>query len=318
MPKVSVVIPTYNLSNMVGDTINSVLRQTEPDLEVIVVDDGSTDNTRAVVKGIGDSRVKYFYKDNSGTPSSYNYGFSKTKGRYVAFLDHDDLWPENYLQIMLSHLENNSEFGAAYSPITVLYPDGSKIKSYRIPKGKSGWLTADLFKRNFIWNSATVIRRSILENFGFDESLRIGCEDRDYFLRLSARTQFLFVRDIEAIRREHKKNLSRKMSLLPTRILVLERFYFRLGGDKIVPTYTARHGISHAYRKVAKAHRSKANRSAALILYKRAIKYWPVDIRLYLDLLQTLMLNKKNDPNPGWQMPEPLPEVQLPEVCHAK
>ncbi len=309
MTKTSVIISTYNLCNMIEDTINSVLGQTEPDLEVIVVDDGSTDNTRAVVEGIRDSRVKYFYKDNGGTPSSYNYGFSKAKGQYVAFLDHDDLWPENYLQVMLSHLENSSEFGVAYSPITVLYPDDSKIKSYRRPKGKSGWLTSDLFKRNFIWNSAAIIRRSVLENLYFDESLRTGCEDWDCFLRLSTQTQFLFVRDVEAIRREHEKNLSKKMSLLPTRILVLERFYFRLGGDKIVPTSVARHGISHACRKVAKAHRLKANRSAAITLYKRAIRYWPVDIRLYLDLARALLLNKNKDPNPDWHMPEPLVEI---------
>ncbi len=297
MQKVSVVIPTYNLSKMLKDTINSVLWQTEPDLEVIVVDDGSTDNTRAVVEGIKDSRIKYFYKDNAGTPSSYNYGFSKANGRYIAFLDHDDLWPENYLQVMLSHLDNRSEFGAAYSPITVLYPDGSKIKSYRMPKGKSGWITSELFKRGFIWNSATIIRRSVLENFRFDESLRIGCEDRDYFLRLSTRTQFLFVRDVEAIRREHQENLSKKMGLLPARILVLERFYFQLGGDKIVPASIARHSISHACHKVAKANRREANRSAAITLYKRAIRYWPVDIRLYLGLARTLLLNKKDDSN---------------------
>ena len=193
MPKVSVIIPTYNLCNMVGETINSVLRQTEPDLEIIVVDDGSTDNTREVVEAIADSRVRYFYKDNAGTPSSYNYGLSKVKGQYVSFLDHDDLWPENYLQVMLSHLENSSKFGCAYSPITVLYPDGRRIKSYRMLEGKSGWVTSDLFERRYFICSATVIRKSVLENFYFDESLRTGFEDMDHFLRLSTRIKYLFV-----------------------------------------------------------------------------------------------------------------------------
>ena len=309
MPKVSVVIPTYNLCNMVGDTINSVLCQTEPDLEIIVVDDGSTDATRSVLEGIKDSRVKYFYKENGGTPSSYNYGFSKATGQYISFLDHDDLWPENYLQVMLSHLENNNEFGIAYGLITVLYPDDRKIKSYRRPKGKSGYLTSDLFKGNFIWNSAAVMRKSVLEGLYWDESFKTGYEDIDYFLRLSTRTKFLFVEDVEAIRREHTSNLSKKMRFLPTRILALERFYFRLGGDKIIPTYTARYRISRACHRSAKAHRHAANRSAAITLYKIAIKYWPIDIRLYLYLTQTLLLNKKNDPNPNWQMPEPLPAI---------
>lgn len=310
MPKVSVVIPTYNLSNMVKDTINSVLRQTEQDLEVIVVDDGSTDDTHAVVNAIKDNRVKYFYKDNAGTPSAYNYGLSRSNGEYIAFLDHDDLWPENYLEVMLSHLENNSEFGAAYSPITIMYPDGSKMKSYKRPDGKTGWITSDLFKSGFIWNSATVIRRSALENLRFDELLRKSYEDGDYFLRLSTQTQFLFVRDVEAIRREHPENLSRKVGIIPTRVLVLERFYFQLGGDKIISPRIARKKLSHACRKVAEARRGERCRSAAITLYKRAIRYWPVDLRLFLGLGQTLLLNKKNDPNPGWKMPEPLPEIK--------
>jgi len=309
MPKVSVIIPTYNLSHMVEETINSVLLQTETDLEVIVVDDGSTDNTRMVVEGIEDNRVKYFYKDNGGTPSSYNYGLSKAKGQYVALLDHDDLWPENYLRVMLSRLENKSEFGAAYSSIMVLYPDGRKSKSHRRPKGKSGRLTLDIFKGNVVWNSATVIRKSALENFYFDESLRIGCEDRDYFLRLSTRIKYLFVEDVEAIRREHTSNLSKKMSLLPTKILVLERFYFRLGGDKMIPAWIAMYQMSRTCRRVAKSHRRAAGRSAAIALYKRAIKYWPVNIRLYLELAQSLLLNKDDDPNPNWQIPGPLPEI---------
>ncbi len=309
MPKVSVIIPTYNLCSMVGETINSVLRQTEPDLEVIVVDDGSTDNTREVVEAIADSRVRYFYKDNGGTPSSYNYGFSKANGQYVSFLDHDDLWPENYLQVMLLGLEKNSEFGAAYSPITVLYPDRTKIKSYRRPKGKSGWLTLDIFKGNVVWNSASIIRKSALENFCFDESLRVGCEDKDYFLRLSTQIKYLFVEEVEAIRREHGTNLSKKMNLQPTRILILERFYFRLGGDKIISAVIAKYQLSRTCRRVARSHRRNKGRSAAITLYKRAIRYWPIGIRLYLELTQTLLLNKKNDPNPSWQMPEPLSEI---------
>ncbi|MCK4887034.1 MAG: glycosyltransferase family 2 protein [Planctomycetes bacterium] len=309
MPKISVIIPTYNLCDMVGETINSVLRQTETDLEIIVVDDGSTDNTRQIVEAIADSRVHYFYKDNGGTPSSYNYGFSKANGQYVAFLDHDDLWPKNYIQVMLSALEKNSKFGAAYSPITVHYPDGTKIKSYRRPKGKSGQLTMDIFKGNVVWNSATVIHRSVLENFYFDESLRIGCEDKDYFLRLSTQIKYLFVDEVEAIRREHATNLSKKMSLQPTRILILERFYFRLGGNKIIPAAIARYHMSRACRRVARSHRRNKGRSAAITLYKRALRYWPIGIRVYLELMWTLLLNKKNDPNSNWQMPEPLSEI---------
>ena len=311
MPKVSVIIPTYNRSSVVKEVVSSVLAQTESDLEVIVVDDGSTDDTREVVEDLQDGRVNYFYKINGGPASARNLGLSKCEGEYVAFLDHDDLWLPNYLEVMVSHLENNTEFGAAYSPITVVYPDGRKVKSYKRPEGKSGWITLDLFRNSFVWTSATVIRKSVLKKFYFDESLRRSYEDGDFFLRLSTWCRFLFVGDVEAIRTEHTENFSAKVGILPTRILVLERFYFRLGGDKLMPARIARRKLSHASRKVAEAYRRQKKRSAAITLYRRAIKYWPIDLRLYLGLCETLLLKKKNDTNPDWLIPEPLSDINM-------
>jgi glycosyltransferase involved in cell wall biosynthesis len=309
VPRISVIIPTYNSSGMVNETISSVLAQSEPDLEVVVVDDGSDDDTRKIINAIEDGRVKYFYKDNGGTSSARNYGLSKAKGEYIAFLDHDDLWPENYLEVMVSNLENKRGFDAVYSPITTVYPDGTKVESYKRPEGKSGQITLDLFRRGFIWPSAAVIRKSVLRDFYFEEALRQSYEDGDYFLRLSTRCLFLFVEDVEAIKREHAENFSAKVGVLPTRIQVLERFYFRIGGDKLIPTGKARRRLSHASRSVAETYRRAGKRSAAITLYKRAIRYWPVDIRLYLGLLKTLLLSKKNDPQPDWKMPEPLPDL---------
>ena len=99
MPKVSVIIPTYNRSKIVKDAICSVLDQTESDLEIIVVDDGSTDDTHSIVSGISDDRVFYFFKTNGGPAGARNLGLSKAKGEYIAFLDSDDFWPENYIEL---------------------------------------------------------------------------------------------------------------------------------------------------------------------------------------------------------------------------
>jgi len=309
MPKVSVIIPTYNLSSMVKDTINSVLEQTEKDLEVVVVDDGSTDNTRAVVGEIKDDRIRYFYKSNGGTPSARNYGLSKAKGQYVAFLDHDDWWPENFLEVAIAHLIKKTDYGVAYTPITKVTPDGNKIRSYKVERSKSGWITTAFFKHGFVVPSSAVIRRSVLENFCFDEALRFSYEDSDFFLRLSVRTPFLFVREVEAFYRSSPDSLSAIVGTACTKILTLERFYYYLGGDKIVPVRIAKRKISHAARKVAEDRRREGRRSAAITLYKRAIRYWPIDIRLYLGLGQALLLSKEKDPSPDWQMPPCLPEI---------
>lgn len=306
MPKVSVIIPTYNRSNVVKETISSVLAQTKLDLEVIVVDDGSTDDTSKVVEGLQDGRVSYFYKINGGAASARNLGLSKCEGEYVAFLDSDDFWPAHYIEVMVSHLENNSEFGAVYSPITVMYPDGSKVKSYKMPKGKSGWITLDLFRNSFVWPSAVVFRGSVWKDFYFDELLKRSYEDSDAFLRLSMYTQFLFVPEVEALYRISADSISSEVGVACTRILVLERFYFELGGDKVIPAKIARRRLSHSCRKVAEDRRRTGARAAALGLFRRAIRHWPYDLRLYLGLLRVLLLSSSKDQNPNWKMPQPL------------
>ncbi len=308
-PKVSICIPTYNCSDVVRETIDSVLSQTLSDLEVIVVDDGSTDDTQAVVEGIEDGRVSYYRKENGGVSSARNLGLSKASGEYTAFLDHDDLWPDDFIEVMINRLQKSQNYGLAYCNITLKYADGREIKSYKASEAKSGLLTSDLFKRGFIWTSATLIRTSALKDCRYDESLKESYEDGDFFLRLSKNTQILFVSNVEAIRREHESNLSSAVGTQPTRILVLERFYYRLGGKKLIPAKIARRRLSHACRKVAKDQKSAGHRKAALFLYKRAIRYWPFDFRLCLDLFEALLLDNKKDPEPDWQMPHPLKNI---------
>ncbi|MBU3946603.1 MAG: glycosyltransferase family 2 protein [Proteobacteria bacterium] len=305
MPKVTVIIPTYNRRHIIGKAVESVLAQSEQDLEVIVVDDGSEDDTHSIIMSFNDDRISYFYKTNGGAASARNFGLSRAVGKYVAFLDSDDFWPDHYLKTMLTQLQINSEFGAAYSPITVIHPDGSKAKSYKRPEGKSGWITVDLFKRGFIWPSAVVFQKSVWENFCFDEALRTS-EDSDAFLRLSMRTQFLFVPDVEAFHIISKDSLSAKEGIVCTRLLVLERFYFQLNGNKFIPSQLARRRLSHACRKVAEDKRLRGERAAALSLFRHAVYYWPADIRLYIGIAKTLLLSNKNDKEPNWKMPDPL------------
>ncbi len=309
VPKVSVIIPTYNRSEALRDTIASVLRQSEEDLELIVVDDGSTDDTAEVVSRCSDARVRYFHQSNGGPASARNCGLAHASGTYVAFLDHDDLWPADFLQIMIAALEENPSYGVAYAPITLLYGDGRRVTSYKRTAGKSGWLTADLFQRGFVWTSATVIRREAIAHLRYDESLRWSYEDADFFLRLSARVRYLFVPDVQAVKTEHAGNLSREVGIQPTRILVLERFYSRLGGDRIIPSAIARRRLGHACRTVAEEKRKQKARSAAMSLYGRAISYWPYDWRPYLGLGKALLLPPRRDTEPGWRMPDPLPQV---------
>jgi len=312
MPKVSVIIPTYNRSKLVKEAVESVLAQTFKDFEVIVVDDGSTDDTRSIIEAIKDSRLRYFYKENGGVSAARNLGLQRAKGDFICFLDSDDLWPNNFLEVMLQKLQRNPDYGAAYCLRTLLYPDGRKAESYYRQYCKSGWITQDLFRKTFIQTSSLCFRKPALKDFFFDELLS-NAEDTDAWLRLSTRVKFLFVPEIQTIyRRQHNICPRTKFSSENcNHILVLERFYYRLGGNRLAKRKVALRKLSHAYRSIAKKQYKKGCRAASIFLYKRAIRYWPLDIRLYRDLLRALLLNKKEDKMPNWRMPEPLPLIRF-------
>ena len=107
MPKISVNIPCYNSAAFIRETLESVLNQTYRDFEVIVMDDGSGDETGKIVKSFSDSRVKYFYKNNEGLSETRNKGIAASSGEYIAFIDHDDLWLPEKLEKQMELFNKN-------------------------------------------------------------------------------------------------------------------------------------------------------------------------------------------------------------------
>ena len=309
MPKISVIIPTYNRSSLLKQAIDSVLQQTFNDFEVIVVDDGSTDDTRDVIKQIGDERIRYFYKDNGGASSARNLGLIKAQGEYISFLDSDDLWPENYLEIMVSNLEKMPDYGAAYSLFKNYSSDGRVVDEVENDYFTSGWLTKLYYQKAlFISPCASIFRKCVWNNFWWDEAIEF-VHDTDAFLRISTKTKFLFVPHTYVKRRLTPNSLSylNIVNLSLDTIFVLERFYFHLGGDKIVPAKIAKYKINREYRDLARRHYRLGHRRAAILLFKKAITYCPLESKNYKWLLRALLLSKKNDKMPDWQIPKPLP-----------
>ena len=310
MPQVSIIIPAYNRSEFLTQAVRSVLSQTMTDFEVLVVDDGSTDDSRAVIENIHDVRLRYFYKQNGGVSSARNFGLARTVGEYVCFLDSDDFWPSGYLEIMLRKMRENPDYEAAYCMRTLLFPDGTKVRSYQKEYFMSGRLTENLFKKSFIQTSTLCFKRTVLQGLFFDESLN-NAEDADMWLKVSTRTKFLFVPDIQIIYREGFSSSSSQefSSQQCNRIRVLERFYFRLGGDKYISKKTAVNKLSRAYRSVAKKSCRDKYRRASICLYKNAISYCRWDVRLHLGLLKAFLISTSDDKQPGWTMPESLKTV---------
>jgi len=308
-PKVSIIIPTYNRSNLVKKAVNSVLRQTLEKLELIIVDDGSTDNTARIIKQISDKRIRYIYKKNGGVSSARNLGILACRGEDIAFLDDDDIMPEDYLQTMVHHLDEKKEYGIAFALFINVDSNGRKKEGFGSEWYISGSLTRFFFDRIPQIPSAIVCRKSLLKKFYFDEQLKES-EDSDFFLRISTKTKFLFVPGVTLIRRITPGSLScsvrARTSFSENWLRILERFYFHLGGDQFIPFRLAKIKIARQYYRIAKEHYKKKHRKAAIFLCKRAIIYTPLNLSYYRGLLKALLLSKSNDGLCDWQMPKPL------------
>ncbi|MBS3757577.1 MAG: glycosyltransferase family 2 protein [Desulfobacterales bacterium] len=187
MPHISIIIPTYNRSFIVGKAIESVLQQTYDDYEIIVIDDGSTDHTYENLAPYRD-RIRYEYKENGGIASARNRGLELARGEYIALLDSDDLWQPEKLQKQMACFAAHPEYGMVATRC-ITHTVDSHFNTIEMSKlrrsGKSGWIYKDLFFRNFIRTSSVVIKSECFRKVGrFDESLP-RCEEIDMWLRLS-------------------------------------------------------------------------------------------------------------------------------------
>jgi glycosyltransferase involved in cell wall biosynthesis len=190
MPLVSVIIPTYNHAQFVTQAVDSVLAQTYPNVEVVVVDDGSTDQTRDLLSRY-EGQINYIYQENKGLSAARNTGILAAHGDYLLFLDADDLVPPNKLELQVPYLESRSDFGLVYSGWQYINEDGTQVLGEARPK-KQGQLLKDLLRGTFFCiPGAALIRRECFERVGlFDEALRAE-EDTDMWVRL-ARAGYAF------------------------------------------------------------------------------------------------------------------------------
>ena len=310
MSTVNIIVPTYNRSNLLKECVESLLAQTYPELEIIVVDDGSTDDTQATVADIirKHSNVKYYSRPHLGAPAARNFGLGKSNGECIAFLDSDDLWPADYVETMIKNLRAKPEFGAAYSKIMVSCGDQTTKQYGPERKNVSGSITAELFSDKVaILPCSVIFRRSAWDGVLWDESLKHG-QDFDVFLRLSTRTKFMYVPGIHALRRRNNHGISANAAknLFMDNLLAMERFYFLLDGKNFMPKGGAFRKMSHRYRKLGLGHYRAGNRSAAITLFKTGLSYYPLDLRLYVNLFKAFLLNPRDDKMPDWRPPPAL------------
>jgi len=186
-PLVSVIIPTYNAASYIREAVDSALAQTYQNFEVIVVDDGSTDNTAEVLAPyIKEKKIIYIHQENKGLPAARNTAIKASHGEFVALLDSDDIFLPNKLERQVSYLMQHPECGVCYCEFTHFYEENPK-KLFRLNyKYYSGDdVFPNLLRMNFIGPLGVVLRRSEMDRVGlFNETYRRS-EDWEYWLRLA-------------------------------------------------------------------------------------------------------------------------------------
>lgn len=216
MPVISVIIPVYNGAKTIEETVRSILNQTFQDFEIIIINDGSKDETLEAIDRIFDPRVRVYSYPNSGQGASRNRGLSQAKGEYIAFLDADDLWTPNKLEAQLTALQANPKAGVAYSWTDFIDEWGNFLRPGS-HLNISGDVYPHLLLTNILENGSNpLIRREAIDRIGqFDASLP-PAEDWDFYLRLAAVYPFVVVPHPQILYRVYANSSSTNVFHLET------------------------------------------------------------------------------------------------------
>jgi len=209
MPEISVIIPTYNRGSYVVEAVKSVLRQSYDDLEIIVIDDGSTDNTPELLE-LYSNKIIILRQERKGVSGARNRGIKESKGKYIAFLDSDDLFYKRKIEIQMDLINKTDGCHICYTNEKWLL-NGEHKNQHARHKKYSGWIFDRTLPLCIVSPSSAMIERSVFDKCGgFDESF-IVCEDYEFWMRLSLHYPFLFIdRPLVIKRGGHDDQLSHK------------------------------------------------------------------------------------------------------------
>ena len=221
MPFFSVIIPVFNKEKFIEVTLKSVLNQTFIDFEILIINDGSTDNSAQLIKGFDDPRIRYYYKENSGVSSARNDGIEKTQSNYISFIDADDYWYPDFLEEMYKIIQKHPEQKVFSAAIEIETSKKVIPASYSIIKTNDheivNYFTAS-YKETVICTSCAVFHKSIFEETGnFDIAIKSG-QDTDLWIRIGMNFPIVFSWKILARYVYDENSLSKNKNYLNKKI----------------------------------------------------------------------------------------------------
>lgn len=286
-PLVSVIIPCYNNADMLPSAVNSVLAQDYANIEVIVIDDGSTDESINVLKQFGD-KITLIQQENQGPAAARNKGLQAASGKYIAFNDSDDLWLPGKLTAQVNYLQHHPDFALCYCgwmewngetslvSVTTNLVDAAPSISSKYPENE-GWIYLDLLKESVIHTITAVLRREVVDEIGmFNTEYRIG-EDHDFWLRISQKYRIAKLSQVYALYRNNPKSITKKVHDKNFSLLVLESAITNYGlkcpsgeqaSQPVVNHYLGGRHFTYGYNAMMQGHRDKA-----LVSFKGCIRY---------------------------------------------
>ena len=273
---VSVVVANYNMGKYLAEAVNSALNQTYPHIEVNVVDDGSTDDSRQVMEQFaGDARVRYHYQANGGQAKAKNLGIRESRGAFIGFLDADDLWSADKVEKQLPGFTSD-KIGIVYTHVQFIDPNGRPLPTPR-QDYYTGRISDQLLIDNFVTGMCSIVRRECFDTLGlFDESLPMGI-DYDLWMRFSTRYEFAFIDEATYFYRQWPGQMSHNQAKrFDCAMMIMRRFLEQNPG--LVDPAKVHEAWAHTF--VARGNSvwrgAEKSRTQALGFYVKALKESPL------------------------------------------
>jgi glycosyltransferase involved in cell wall biosynthesis len=285
-PLVSIIMPIYKTEIYLPDAIESVLLQSYPNWELLLLNDESPGGAYEVATRFNDPRISYFEHSNSGPAATRNRGMKECKGDYIAFLDSDDVWNPLKLEKQIEVFKRCPDIGVVYSQRETINEYGVLTSGYK-PELFKGKILNKLWIDNFVCMSSAVISRNVINEIGyFDEMLRMS-EDYDYWLRVSTRFNFDFVDEPLVKYRIHNSQVSNQTDLRLSVVTEITKRFEDLYGDQLSPMVRR---IAKSYALSTKAARNINKQSIYKILkyYIESLYWYPLHAPSWKGIVKAL------------------------------
>jgi glycosyltransferase involved in cell wall biosynthesis len=262
-PEVSVIIPSFNYAHYIGGGIESVLRQSFCNLELLIIDDESTDDTEHVVRAyLADRRVQFHRVEHSGVSAAKNTGIRMARGRFIAFLDADDRWLPTKLTKQLALFASDPELAVAYSRRILIDEQGRRLQ-YEQPALYRGHILEAIFHTNFVCQSSAVVRGDIFEEVGLFDERCPPVEDYDLWLRIARWFRFDYVNEpLVEYRVGHASLSTRYADRLLIALEIMERFLDEQRGSELIHPAMVRKARAETYFHLSLAKRPHSTMEA--------------------------------------------------------